>query len=313
MGRKASILIVMVLCWSGLFMPQVLKAAEPGKPLRLVCTILPVYVLTLNVVGPIPGLEVQLLLSSHQGCPHNYDLTPGDLIKLSRADIILAQGLGMEEFLEPLLRQGRVKALIIQAAEKIPPILNNPSAPPVGRQKAKKEHLHSEEMNGHAWVSPKAAAIMTFAIAEGLALKDPTHAREYRLNAQNYAKKLEALAEAMREVVSKARNRKILASHDSLAYLARDTGLTIAAVIESPLGREPSPRDMVRLVKVIQDQKIAAIFSEPQSSDKIARALSLETAVPLFSVDTVATGKPAADTYEKAMIGNLAVLRKALK
>jgi zinc transport system substrate-binding protein len=313
MIRKTAILLLMILFGSGLGLPQALKAADAVKPLQVVCTILPIYGMTLNVVGKIPGIEVTLLLSAHQGCPHNYDLTPGDLMKLSRARIILANGLGMEEFLEPLIKQGRVKAPIIQAAEKIPPIRNKPDPAPIGRPKAKADHDHGEEVNGHAWVSPKAAAIMTLTIAEGLALKDPAHAREFWLNAQGYAKKLDALAADMQEVVSKARNKKILAFHDSLAYLARDTGLSIAGVIESQLGVEPSPREMVRLVKVIRDQKIVAIFSEPQSSDKVARTLSLETGVPLFPFDIVATGQPTADTYEKAMRRNLDVLRRALK
>jgi ABC-type Zn uptake system ZnuABC Zn-binding protein ZnuA len=123
---------------------------------------------------------------------------------------------------------------------------------------------------------------------------------------------LEGLAREMEEWVSRAKNKKCLTFHDVLAYLARDIGLTIIGVIESHPGIEPSPKDMIRLIDMLKTQKPVAIFSEPQYSDKIARILSRESGVPLFEFDPVVTGKPAADTYEKAMKKNLEVIRRAV-
>ncbi len=178
---------------------------------------------------------------------------------------------------------------------------------PAKEKKGEGEHHHEGSVNGHAWVSPKAAALMTRTIAQGLALQDPSHAREFRFNAEQYSKKLEALAQEMTDWVSRARNKKCLAFHDILAYLARDIGLTLIGVIESHPGLEPSPRDMVRLIKILREQRVAAIFSEPQYSDKVVKVLSRESGVPFFELDPVATGKPAADTYEKSMRKNLEV------
>ena len=83
MRKLISVLIGLVLlsAVSGTPVPD-LEAKGSGRPLRVVCTILPVYCLTLNVVGRTPGVQVELLLPAHQGCPHDYDMTPGDLIKL---------------------------------------------------------------------------------------------------------------------------------------------------------------------------------------------------------------------------------------
>jgi len=299
----------------GLCLTSSLSVKEPGKPLRVVCTILPIYSLTLNVVNGISGVGVELLLPPQQGCPHNYDLTPGDLIKLSRADLIITNGLGMEEFLGNALKQGRLKARVIEAAEKVQPIRNRPASGHLNHSKnaTDTDHDHDGSVNGHAWVSPKVAAVMVRTIAEGLAIQDPVHEREYLFNAKQYSTRLEGLAREMEEWVSQAKNKKCLAFHDVLAYLARDIGLTIIGVIESHPGIEPSPKDMIRLIYRLKTQKAAAIFSEPQYSDKIARTLSRESGVPLFELDPVATGKPAADTYEKAMRKNLEILRNAVK
>ena len=168
-------------------------------------------------------------------------------------------------------------------------------------------------MNGHAWVSPKAASIMVRTIAEGLSLRDPVHARDFKQNARDYSRKLEGIFEEMKGVISRAKNKKCLAFHDILAYFARDIGLEIVGVIQTQLGVEPSPRDLARLVERTKASQVRAIFSEPQCSDKIARTLSNETGVPVFELDPVATGKAAADTYEKAMKRNLEILKIAFK
>ncbi len=292
-----------------------LEGRESGKPFRVVCTILPVYSLTLNVVGKTPGVQVDLLLPAHQGCPHNYDLTPGDLIKMTRADLIIANGFGMEEFLDQFLKQAGSKVPVILAAEKIQPILNRPEPAHSdhGKSRTGHRHDHADLMNGHAWVSPRAAAIMVRTIAEGLSLKDPAHARDYGLNAQEYSGRLEALFQEMQQVVLRARNKNILAFHDILSYLARDTGLTMVGVIQTQLGVEPSTKVLARLARKVKNHQVAAIFSEPQYSDKVAQTLSRETGVPVFEIDPVATGKAAADTYEKAMKKNLEIFRKAFK
>jgi zinc transport system substrate-binding protein len=70
---------------------------------------------------------------------------------------------------------------------------------------------------------------------------------------------------------------------------------------------------MARLVRLIRDKKVAAIFSEPQYSDQVARTLGAETGVKVFSFDTAATGKPGPAFYEQAMHKNLETLCRALR
>jgi len=293
-----------------------LEAAETRKPLRIVCTILPIYVLTLNVVGRSPGVQVDLLLPAHQGCPHNYDLTPGDLLKMVRADLIVANGLGLEGFLDQVSRKTRQNKIpILYSAEKIQPISNRPVQGHfrIGQKAETGGHDHQEKINGHAWVSPKAAAVMVRTIADGLIALTPQQATEFRANAERYARKLEDLSEAMKGWVTKARNNRVLAFHDDLAYFARDIGLNIVGVVQVQAGIEPSSRELARLMTLIKDRQVAALFSEPQYSDKVVRTLSRETGIPFFELDPLATGNPRADAYERAMEKNYKILQKALK
>jgi zinc transport system substrate-binding protein len=150
-------------------------------------------------------------------------------------------------------------------------------------------------------------------IASALGKLDPHHSVHYQENARLYRQRLKRLLEEIRGVVQQSKNPSVITFHDIFDYLARDTGLKVVGVIQPQLGVEPSPREMARLVKVIRTRNVAAIFSEPQVSDRIARALCRETGLPCYELDPVATGKPLAETYEKAMQKNLDVLRSALK
>jgi zinc transport system substrate-binding protein len=312
MIKKIFFISLFSICFLGYSLSAELQARDGRKPLRILCTILPVYIFTLNVVGQVPDVEVKLLLPPHQGCPHNYDLTPGDLKNLSRADVLVANGLGMEPFLDNFIKEKTGKIFLIEGAGKIEPIREAPHSFRLRKTMEKTGHDHAGEINGHAWVSPEKAAVMVRTIAQGLAGRDPERSREFLENGRQYARKLEELGRELKEVVSKAANKKIIAFHDILDYLARDTGLQVVAVIESQLGVEPSSRDMVRLIQTARKEKAAALFSEPPYSAKIVRSISLETGIPWFPFDPVATGKPAADTYERSMKKNIEILQKAL-
>ena len=68
---------------------------------------------------------------------------------------------------------------------------------------------------------------------------------------------------------------------------------------------------MARLIKTIKKDKVAAIITEPQYSDKAARTLARETGAVILPLESVASGVPAAETYERAMKANLEAIRKA--
>ena len=82
------------------------SAAEPK--VRVLATTYPVYLLTRAVAQTSPDVQVDLLIPAQTGCPHDYALTPKDMQKLSKANVVIINGLGMESFLEkPLAAAGK--------------------------------------------------------------------------------------------------------------------------------------------------------------------------------------------------------------
>ncbi len=289
--------------------------AASGKP-GVVATVLPVYVLALDAAGEKPGVELSLLLPAGAGCPHDYTLSPGDAARLARAKLLLAVGAGFEPFLAPetLARVNRELTVVdLSEGLKLIPREHEGAGHGADEGKAAGDHdHHAGAWNGHTFASPRNAARMTRRIAEALAKLDPAGAAGYRANAEASARELEALADELAAAAKVFPNRRVVATHDVLAYLARDAGLEIVAVIEDEPGEEPGLGVFARLVERVRAEKPAAIFSEPQYPDKPARALSRETGVPVYSLDPFASGRAERGAYLAAMRANLATLKKAL-
>jgi zinc transport system substrate-binding protein len=305
----------------GFMVPHLLSAQaaevkEKETGLRIVTTILPVTIFTLNVVGQTPGVRVEMLLPPNLGCPHDYDLTPGEMKRISQAEVIVVNGLGLEEFLSKPFQMAHPRVKWITSTDGIAVLKGQEILHPSEKAKgtAAPVHLHPEgEWNGHAWVSPKQAARMVMTIAEGLARVDPGRAEIYRANGKDYQQKLQNLFEEMKAVAGRSPKRRVVTVHDSFDYLARDLGWQVVGSIQPRPGVEPSSGDMARLIRMIKKEGVAAIITEPQYPDKTARALARETGAVILPLETVVTGQPAPEAYERAMKANLEAMKKIFR
>jgi zinc transport system substrate-binding protein len=322
--------------------------ADDGK-LRIVCTFLPVYVFTQNVVGDAPDVEVQLLLDRDVGCPHSYSLTGRDLKMLSRADLLVANGLGAEPFLDQVTR-GQRKLTVLTVSDHCDLITGDTKAllcdhvhdhadehvdeADAGTAvKSVDEHAHDHatctghhhdhgsDVNAHTWVSPRQAAKQVRTLAFKLGTQDPQRAETYTANAEAYAKRLEALAAEMEQASQSFTNRNIVTGHDSFDYLARDLGLNVVATLRVIPGETGSATELARVINTVRTTKAAAVFWEPPFGDRVADTVARETGVPVYPLNPFNTdaGLPVPqnpeDTrrmYEDVMRQNLATLQKAL-
>lgn len=299
--------------------------AARGGGLRILCSTFPIYQLTRNVVGDRPLASVELLLPAAMGCPHNYALRPQDMLRLGRADVLVVNGLGMEEFLGAPLAQANNRIKMIDSSKSLDGILPYTAAQTssgkqasLGIARGDHKHAGSDEHhhgihNPHLFASPRQAARIVSVIGDELARIDPEGAPVYSKNAAAYSAKLAALADEMSERVGMYKNKRILQPHGAFDYLARDLGLEIAGVTQ-PHGQEPSAAELLALVKLIRERRVGAVFTEPQYSSKVGEMLSRETGIAQVTVDPVASGPENAplDYYESAMRKNLEVLDATL-
>jgi ABC-type Zn uptake system ZnuABC Zn-binding protein ZnuA len=285
----------------GFFIVFLLAFARPAgaaDPLRVLTSFLPMEVFTRNVVGDTPGVTVESMLPASMGCPHDYALTPGDMKKIASADLFIANGFGMEEFLGEPVRRANPKIRVVETARTVRPLRGG--------------HDERGDVNPHTWVSPRNAILQVREIEKALSAARPACADAFRQNADAYVSRLSALAAEFETEAKTFRRRNIVTFHNVFDYLARDLGLTVVGEIETAPGQEPSAGEIRNLSRTIRERKVPAVFSEPQYSQKLAEALAREAGVPVRVLDPVATGSPSVTLYEDAMRRNLSTLKEAL-
>ena len=268
--------------------------ARADEPLRVVTSLYPVYVAALNVAAGVPGVEVHNLTSPHIGCLHDYQLTAGDVRQLADADLLLANGAGMETFLGKVKEQSP-SLRVVEASEGIPLMDGNP----------------------HVWVSFEGASRQVDNIAEALALAAPEKADAFRANAATYKAALAALDEKMKSSLAPYAGTPIVTFHEAFPYFARDYKLDLVGVIAREPGTEPSARELADTIGLVRERKVKALFAEPQFPDKSAQVISRETGVKVHELDPVVTGpsepSEARGAFLRAMEKNLGVLQEALR
>ena len=264
------------------------------KPLRVVTSFYPVYVGALNVTAGVDGVDISNLTSPHLGCLHDYQLSAGDVRKLSDADLLLANGAGMEPFLDKVAGQSP-SLRVVEVSDGIPLM----------------------DGNAHVWVSFDGARRQVDNIASALAAAAPDRADAFRANADNYKARLTELEERTRAALEPFAGTPIVTFHEAFPYLARDLRLEVAGVIEREPGTEPSARELADTIKLVRERGVKALFAEPQFSDQSAQVIARETGLKVYELDPVATGPAEPDAargaWLAAMEKNLAVLQDALR
>jgi zinc transport system substrate-binding protein len=335
MKRMLTRLCMTLICFYAASAGCYSDALAAGTKLEILTSTFPIYQITRNITKGWDTVKVSLMIPAQLGCPHDYALKPQDIQKLSRADVLVINGLGMEEFLGTPVKKANSKLRIFDSSNGIKDILNytdmgehehardqpehkgehhNEPDHEDGDAHEHDRHHHHAGVNPHLFASPRMVALLATNIAAGLSGIDPAGARIYSENARIYAEKMNRLADEFVTLGKQLTNPRIVTQHGVFDYLARDMGLEVVAVVQAHAGQEPSASEMLAIVKTIREENAGAIFTEPQYPQKIGRTLAAETGIATAILDPVATGSEAAplDYYEISMRQNQAIIGKTL-
>lgn len=289
---------------------------ESANKLSIVTSFYPIYISTLNIVKDVPNVELINMTKAQTGCLHDYQLTPQDLKTLEKTDIFVANGAGMESFLDKVVSQFD-SLNIIEASEGIELIEDNShDADADGDEHNEDETELNHEKNPHVWVSISNNIQQVKNIAKELSTLDPENSAKYQANANEYIQKLEALKAEMHESLSTISNKDIVTFHEAFPYFAKEFDLNIVGVILVEPDSEPSAKEIEETIKIIKENNIKALFTEPQYSSKVAETIANETGAQIYTLDPVVTGdanENSYDDYINKMNENLKTLKEALK
>ena len=288
---------------------------------EILCSTFAMSLITRNVVKDC-NLSVHLMLPANMGCPHDYMMTPQDMLQITNADVLVINGLGMENFLTLECIQGKT---IIDSSKGIKDILYYVDHENLHNHHEHHEHHehHSQEcthehehhgINPHMFASPHMVGQLAMNIANGLAEKYPQFKEKLLANAIEYKEKMDSLHREFCNSIKNIPNRRIIAQHGSLDYLARDINLEIVAFLQESKGDTISAANMIKIVHLIKEKNVAVICTEPQYSPALVETIASEAKISTVSVDPVATGIDNAplDYYIKIMKQNIKNLSSVL-
>lgn len=268
---------------------QCRAAAAGGQKLRVVATTGIVADLARNVGGDKIEL-VQLVPTGSD--PHSFEPAPGDVVALAEAQVILANGLGLEEFLAELLENAGGRAATVPVSTGVEVRQFGQAGEPAG-----------EGPDPHIWTTPANAIVMVHNIERALSALDPANAGTYAANAGAYAARLaelDAWVRAQIEAIPPER-RKLVTDHDAFGYYADRYGLeVIGAVIPAySASAEPSAQELAALQDAIGQFQVKAIFVGVSVNPVLAQRLAEDSGIQLVPLYTGSLGLPGsgAETY----------------
>lgn len=322
----ASSLLVGAALWGGLVVPAAARQATPvpvadmlplpaplpageppaGEPLAVVAT----TGILADLVAQVGGARVAVRsLMSANADPHDFEPAPEDLVAVEDAALIVRHGLRLDEWSESLVDSAEAEDRVVVATDGIETLAADDE-----------EAAAFDEGDPHVWFDPTRTATMVDNITAALIAADPDGATTYEHRADAYLAQLRDLDAAIQVAIKTipADRRKLVTSHDALAYYADRYGLEVVGTVIPGLETtaEPSAGELAALLETIANEGVPAIFAENTTSPKLAEQLATEADVAVVDdlyTDSLGDAGSGVDSYLGLMRTDTIVIVEALR
>jgi manganese/iron transport system substrate-binding protein len=236
-----------------------------------------------DVVGNIGGNAIQLDVLLPPGSdPHSFDPTPQDVAKIAKANLIFANGAGLEAFLDPLLRNAGSKAQVVYVSDGIQLIHFQSNLPG--------EESGPGGGDPHTWFDPQNVKDWVQNIERALCDQDPADAQTFVANAQRYTQQLDELDGWIQTQIGQIPpgQRKLVTDHEAFTYFAAHYGFQqVGAIVPgySTLA-QPSAQELAGLEDAIRKLDVKAVFVGETVNPNLAERVAQDTGIKLVSLYT---------------------------
>jgi len=195
--------------------------------------------------------------------PHAYRQTRSDIVVMSKADLVLWNGLYLEAQMEEFFTKLAAKVDVVAVAERLP------------RDRLLAHNDHAEELDPHIWMDPALWRNAVVAIKDALIVKLPHAETALRANAERYLAEIDALrayaAETLASVPPEA--RVLVTAHDAFNYFGLAYGFEVQGIQGISTESEAGLKRIADLVDLLIQRKVGSVFVESSVSDRNVRAL----------------------------------------
>lgn len=238
------------------------STAFAKEPFKVATTFTIIQDMAQNVAGDAAIVES---ITKHGAEIHNYQPTPKDIIRTQSADLILWNGLYLENWFERFFEN----------MKDVPSVVVSDGIEPLS--------ITDGEYNGmpnpHAWMSPTNALIYVNNIRDAFVKYDPDNADTYTKNAENYKAKIKALDQPLRDRLANIPEdqRWLVTSEGAFSYLAKDYDFKELYLWAINAEQQGTPQQVRKVIDTVRANNIPVVFSESTVSDKPAKQISKET------------------------------------
>ena len=221
--------------------------------------------------------------------PHDIELNPRQIDRITAADLVLYLGGGFQPAVEDAVRVAP-KAVDLRSglADAVP---GDP----------------------HVWLDPVLFEQVVNGIEAALVEVDPTGAGGDHARADDYRRRLDQLDADYRTGLADCDQHTLVTNHEAFGYLARRYGLEEVGISGLSPDAEPDPRHLAELSDLVRTRGVTTIFTEELVSPKVAETLAREAGVKTAVLNTIeGVANEATADYFSLMRDNLATLRTAL-
>ncbi len=225
-----------------------------------------------SLVEFVGGDQVEVVsLAKGTQDPHYLEAKPSYVLKVSKADLLVQIGLGLEDAWLPLiirgarrpdLRPGEKRHLFAHRGVELLEVLK------AGEVTRKDGDVHPEG-NPHFLLDPVRASFVAGEISKKLAELDPSHQKYYLSNAQKFSERTKDLAS------KKIKVKKVISYHKTLNYFYNRFGVENIAYLEPKPGVPPSAGHLIKLIGIIKQQKpekvIVENYFDPSPADRLKK------------------------------------------
>ncbi len=256
----------------------------------------------------VAGEQVRVVTLAPAGAEvHEWELSPRNFIDLEGADLVLINGLGLEQWL------GQLEATV-GSGVPIVPLAEESGWPTLPIRLGDLEG----DPDPHLWMDPRSVSRYVGVIRDRLIELDPGNADAFRENARAFNDELDILHHELEETFSRIpeERRLLVTSEAAFLYFADAYGFRHEGIWGSNAEEEGTPRQIARIIDLIHEQEPAALFWESTISDRYVRSVSDETGTPVAGplyVDSIGRDGSGAETYIDLMRSNARVIMEALK
>jgi ABC-type Zn uptake system ZnuABC Zn-binding protein ZnuA len=228
--------------------------ADPGASgeLKVATTVAPITSIAANIGGD--RVEIEGIVPEGTNS-HTFEPPPQVAELLSTADVILTNGLQLEEPTKDLAESNKKDgAVIVELGDEVLPpedYIYDFSFPE-----------EDGKPNPHLWTDPTYAIKYAETIADTFSAEDPDNADYYAANLAAFTEKANDLADALQADQQSVPdgNLKLVTYHDAYAYFAKTFGWTVVGAVQPKNFEDPTPVEVARIIDQVKAEGVPTIF-----------------------------------------------------